>query len=168
MASFKIGLTDGKLYTAAELMTEASDTEVAALTLTLVENVAGDVNITGEKTDVTLRYRGSIRVLHRGGLIDDGVEFELVEDGSAAAATNIALFREKYNAAPDDTDREICCVIANGAIPPASGDTAQALASNWEVLNFTQSQPLEGAMTYRVSLKPSSFPHDYEVTTAGG
>lgn len=164
MASFKMGLTDAKLYRMSALMTEASDDEVESLTETLVENVEGDVTLTVEKGTAELRTRGQKFVQQRGTLINMNVMFNLADDGTTESKANIDFFRDAVMSGANEAGREICAVVLDGLIDT---EGSQGPAANWEVTNFSRNEVMEGPLTYSVTLVPSSYPHWYEAPAAG-
>ena len=145
-----IGL-EAKLYYDASGMSETP-------TWTELTNVK-DVTLNLEKADadVTTRASGGWR-LRRGTLKDARVEWEMQWDTEDTGFTAI------QSAWQNGTN--IALAIMDGDITTTG---TQGLQGDFQILSFTQEQPLEGALTVRVSATPAyntQYPPEW-VTISG-
>ena len=119
---------------------------------------ARDVTVPLTKGEADTSSRASSWKTRKGTLKDASIDFQLVQaDGDAAFA---ALLDSYLDGSP------IELLVLNGA----TGDTAaQGLRATVEVFQFQESQPLENALVYDVSCKPTPAtnpPSWYEVPGA--
>ena len=143
---------DCKLYRSASLLTGAEGGEPADLVWVEIDDVR-DVtqNLDTGEADVTTRGSGGWRAT-QATLKDGSVDFELLAESGDAS------FEAIRDAWLNNT--ELAMAVMDGDIDSAG---SQGLAANMSVTSFTRSEPLEEAMSYAVTVKPSSQAEWYEV-----
>lgn len=109
--------------------------------ITNVRDVNFDLN--SSEADVTTRGNNGWRALRRG-LKEASVTFEMIWD---TADTNFEAIQEGYF---DGTSIEVA--VMDGPIATAGSEGLRATMS---VLTFSRQEPLEGAVTASVTLKPT-------------
>ena len=123
--------------------TATGSTAYATPTWTEIVNVR-DVTIPMTKGEADTSRRGSTWKTRRGTLKDASIDFQLIHDDADPAFT--ALLASYVDGTPIDL------LALDGA---TSDPYAQGLRATCEVFNFQPGQPLEGAVVYDVSCKPT-------------
>jgi hypothetical protein len=142
-SDFILGL-NAKMYRQTTGTRAAWPATGAAPNLELMENVRDvTINLETGETDVTTRGGSGWRQTAQT-LKDGTVEFEMIHDPGDADFTAIK------NAWLNGTN--IALAVLDGA---SSTGGVQGLWADFQITNFSQSQPLEEAMTYSVTAKPA-------------
>lgn len=124
----------------------------ASASWNLIDNVR-DVTLGMEKgeADVSTRGSGGFRQT-LGTLKDASIDFEMMwESGDAA----FSALQDAYM-----NGGELALAVMDGDIDVGG---AEGLASNFSVMSFTRSEPLEEGVTVAVTIKPSSETEWYVV-----
>ena len=148
MANFILGM-DAKLYYGAAVL-ESADASLGDWTeLDILTDVT--LNLTTGEADITTRanngWKGTAATLK-----DGSIDFEIVYKADDAGF-------EKLETAWD-TKAEVAIAAMDGDITVVG---KRGLTGNFTVTNFTRTEPLEEAIKYAVTLKPSSYTDWYEV-----
>lgn len=145
--AIKIGL-DCKLYFNATPLTDETYTGIT----TELTNVR-DLTLNVEKGEADISTRGNNGWRQYAGTLKDGsIEFDMMWDPEDAGFTAIK------NAFFNDTQ------IAIAALDGAHDENGSSgLAGNFEVINFTRSEPLEEGATVSVTLRPAGYNNWYTV-----
>lgn len=151
--SDKLG-KDCKAYVGSALLAGTNQAAISAVTWSEMSNVK-DVtqNLSKATTDKTTRGSGGWRQ-KRSTLKEGTVEFEANWD------TADAQFAALVTAWENDT--EISCAFMDGDIATAG---SKGLVSNFTVADLSRSEPLEGMVTVKVKLEPSSQSKWATITT---
>lgn len=113
--------------------------------------IIGDLTLNLEKSEATISMRCSGWELVRAVLKKASVDFKMMYNPGNAG----------YQAIRDAflNNTRIECYVCNGDITTASVTTVEGLRATYEVMKFNLGQPLEGAQTYDVTMKPSYNSH---------
>lgn len=151
MAEFELGM-NAKLYRAAALLTDDDAAEAESASWTEITNVRDNtVNTNKGEADTTTRGNNGWRTT-AGTLKELTLEFEMIwkpEDTSFAAIRAAYLNNTQIALAAMDGDIE-----TNGSQGPVG---------NFDIINFTRSEPLEDVQKVSVTAKFASFPQWYTV-----
>lgn len=147
--NFTLGM-NAELYRAAAVLTGQLPADVVGASWTEITNCK-DVTFSGEtaEADVTTRANAGWRAT-AATLKDGSVEFVMQQKDTDAALTAI---RTAWLAGT-----EIALAVMDRAITTVG---CQGFVSNFTVTNFSRAEPLEEAITYNVTCKPSSMQQWY-------
>jgi hypothetical protein len=135
---------NAKLYRSAELLEDASSSDVSGATWIEIENVRDvTLNLETGEADVTTRANSGWKQT-LATLKDGSVEFEMVWD---TTDDDFAAVRDAWL-----NNDEIALAVMDGDI----ATMAQGLAGNFVITNFSRTEPLEDAVKVSVTAKPSS------------
>jgi hypothetical protein len=140
---------NAKLYRSAELLEDASSSDVSGATWIEISNVRDvTLNLETGEADVTTRANSGWKQT-LPTLKDGSIEFEMVWD---TADAGFAAIRDAWQ-----NNDEIALAAMDGDIDTA----AQGLVGNFVITNFSRTEPLEDALKVSVTAKPSSFTQWY-------
>jgi len=153
--NFALGM-NAKIYRKPTLWADGNSAEViAAIGSLVVMGNCKDVTInleTGE-ADITTRENDGWRAT-AGTLKDGSVEFE---SQFKYPDTNLSAIRDAWL-----NSTEIALLVLTG---PVGTEGHEGIAANFTVTNFSRNEALEEAITYQVTLKPSSKQQWYTTAT---
>jgi predicted secreted protein len=148
MPNYVLG-KDGKLYYSTSAISSTSST-TALNSATLMSNVQDvDTNLSKDTVEITSRASSGFKQ-KVGTLKDASIKFKILW---IPGDTAFNAFRDAYL-----NDTEIA-VWALDQLRATSG--TQGLAGNFNVVNFSRTEPLTGAMTADIELVPSTYTHFY-------
>ena len=151
MAHYILGM-DAKLYYGSTVLV-SSDASLGDWTeFDILTDVT--LNLSTGESDITTRANSGWRAT-APTLKDGSIDFEIVYKADDAGF-------EKIETAWD-TNAEIAIAAMDGDITDAG---SRGLTGNFTVTNFTRTEPLEEAIKYAVTLKPSSYTDWYEVAAS--
>jgi hypothetical protein len=147
--NFTLGM-NAKFYFAAAVLTGQNESDILNATWTELTNVKDvTLNLETGEADVTTRanagWRASAATLKNGT-----IEFQMQQKDTDAGLTKI------QTAWLNSTEIALLCLDRGRTTIGCQG-----LASNFVVTNFSRSEPLEQAITYSVTVKPSSMQQWY-------
>lgn len=153
--NFALGM-NAKIYRNPSLWAVGDANEVTSAIGNLV--VIGNckdvtINLETGEADITTRDNDGWRAT-AGTLKDGSVDFE---SQFKYPDTALAAIRDAWL-----NSTEIALVVLTGDI---STEGHEGLAANFTVTNFSRNEPLEEAITYSVTLKPSSYQQWYTTAT---
>jgi hypothetical protein len=153
--NFVLGM-NCKLYFAAALLSESATP--GTTTWTEIDN-AKDVTLNLETGEADITTRGNNGWKATAATLKEGsIEFEMLWKPGDSAFTAL------QGAWAAGT--EIAVAAMDGLITGTGSTGKQGLASNFSVTNFSREEPMEEAVTVKVTLKPSSFTQWYTVAAA--
>lgn len=134
---------DCKLYYSDDLL--SAENPPASASWKIINNVR-DSTLGLEKGEADVSTRGSGGWRQTLGTLKEGsIDFEMVWE------TEDAAFSALQNAFMNNA--ELALAVMDGEI---DGPGSEGLASNFSVMSFTRSEPLEEGVTVAVTIKPSS------------
>ncbi len=142
---------DCKFYYSSTALDGSANTP-ATVEWNEIDNVR-DLTLNLEKGEADVSTRAGGWKLTLPALKDGSLEFEMMWDTSDAAFTAL---QEAWN-----NGTEIALAAMDGDIESAG---SEGLASNFSVMSFNRSEPLEEGVTVSVTVKPSSHPEWYTVS----
>ena len=150
--AYKLGM-NCKFYRSSTALDGSANTP-ATVSWTEIANIRDlTLNLEKGEADITTRANNGWRAT-AGTLKDGSIEFQMLWD------TGDAGFDALQAAWANGT--EIALAAMDGAIAVAG---AEGFAPNFNVINFSRSEPLEEGVMVNVTVKPSSFSEWY--TAAG-
>jgi len=142
---------DCKAYYSATELDGASNTP-ANVSWNEITNLR-DLTLNREVGEADVSTRASGERLTLPTLKDSSIEFEMMWDTSDAAFT---AMQDAY-----ENGTALTFAAMDGDIESAG---SEGLAANWNVMNFSRSEPLEEGVTVSVTLKPRSQIEWYTVS----
>jgi predicted secreted protein len=150
--NFTLGM-NCKLFLGADLL--SLEVGASSATWTEADNVKDlTLNLSAGEADITTRANGGWKAT-AATLKEGSIEFDMLWKPSDDLFDAI---QEAWLGGD-----EIAAAAMSGPVTGEGSSGSQGLASNFSVTNFTRNEPLNEAVTVKVTLKPSSFTEWYTV-----